>query len=252
MRRRENDQVTCLYRTFVALIALKSLCLAAPVPPPIMLWAWERPGDLTSLPSGAGVAYLASTIQLRAGEVRTVPRLQPLRLLPRTFRLAVIRIEAAPGKIRLSTLQRKAAVDAIVDTVRITRPDGVQIDFDARVSERPFYADLLRDLRTALGPDRFLSITALVSWCGAKSWIDRLPVDEVVPMTFEMGAASAAVETLLRSGGQFENPACRQSIGVAAGDLRLRQRKNHRTYVFAYEDWTTRLARSVVTRLQRP
>jgi hypothetical protein len=222
--------------------------LSAASPPALMFWAWERPGDLRELPKSAGAAFLAVSIHLRDGGVRAVPRFQPLQLPPGAFRMAVIRIDASSPA--LSAAQRKDAIDIIVDAVRTTRPDALQVDFDARVSERPFYAALLRELRAKLPPGLYLSITALVSWCGPNSWLDRLPVDEVVPMTFEMGAATAATETLLRTGGSFQNPACRGSIGVSLRDLPLRPQNFRRTYVFAYEDWTGPLTRSVLSRFR--
>jgi hypothetical protein len=229
---------------------LMPVYLSAAAPPSLMLWAWERPGDLRGISKTAGVAFLASSVYLRDGGARVVPRFQPLQLTPGTYRLAVVRIEAQGPIHPLTANQRKAAVDAIVDTVRIIQPDGLQIDFDARASERPFYASLLRELRARVGARLFLSMTALVSWCGGKSWLDELPVDEVVPMSFEMGPAGAATETLLRSGGQFDDPACRGSIGISVRDLPLKLRNYHRIYVFAYEDWTGSLARSVLAQLQ--
>ena len=163
--------------------------------------------------------------------------------------MAVIRIEAMSGGKALTTSQRTQAVDSMLDVFRAVKPDAVQIDFDALVSERGFYADLLREVRARLAPGTFLSITALVSWCGSKSWLAGLPVDEVVPMTFEMGRSAASAETRLRSGGRFENPLCQGSIGIAAQDLTVRPRGNSRTYVFVYDNWTEDLVRSIVGRL---
>src|SRR5260370_27588787 len=105
---------------------------------------------------------LFRSIHLRDGGARAVPRFQPLQLPPGAFRMAVIRIETSSPT--LSTTQRKEAVDIIVDAVRTTRPDALQVDFDARVSERPFYAALLRELRAKLPHGFFLAITPLVSW----------------------------------------------------------------------------------------
>jgi hypothetical protein len=240
------------WRVAIPLFLGPALCtsLHAAAPPPIMLWAWERPGELRALPTSVGVAFLAATIHLRNGCVQVVPRFQPLQLEPGAYRMAVTRIESSASTKPLSATQRKAVVEAIADVVRSTRPDALQIDFDARASERAFYAAVIRELRPKIGTNFFLSVTALVSWCGENSWLNGLPVDEVVPMTFEMGAASASTETLLRSGGDFENELCRGSIGVAAGDISLRPRHYRRTYVFAYQDWTGPLARSVLAQLK--
>src|ERR1017187_8771753 len=122
-----------------------------------MLWAWERPGDLRNLPETAGVAFLAATISIRQSGVHVIPRFQPLRLSPGVYRMAVVRIEPEPSLPELSATLIPTVLNAIADTVRATRPDAVQVDFDARVSERPFYAALLRQLRAHLGDGVFLS-----------------------------------------------------------------------------------------------
>src|SRR6478672_6345623 len=112
----------------VTLLAASICCLSAASPPPLMFWAWERPGDLRGLPNSAGAAFLAVSIHLHDGAVRAVPRFQPLQLSPGAFRMAVIRIDAA--RPALSATEQHAAVGMILDAVRATRPDALQIDFD--------------------------------------------------------------------------------------------------------------------------
>ena len=46
--------------------------------------------------------------------------------------------------------------------MRLTHAKALQIDFDAPESARPFYRDLLVNLRSQLPEDTFISITALV------------------------------------------------------------------------------------------
>jgi hypothetical protein len=223
--------------------------IAMAAPPPLMLWAWERPTDLRGLPASAGIAYLVATLRLEGTEVRVVPRLQPLRADPGTYRMAVVRIEAAPSKFALSAAQRSRTAVAIVDALRVTRAESLQIDFDATASQRVFYAALIRDVRAKIGPKVFLSITALVSWCGAGSWLDRLPVDETVPMAFEMGPDAAAAETLFRSGGELGNARCRDSVGVSVDGPKIKlPRTYRRTYLFHYADWDKDFVRSVLSR----
>ena len=50
-------------------------------------------------------------------------------------------------------------------------PVALQIDFDARRSQRAFYRALLDQVRARTAPGGFLSITALVSWTGKRSWL---------------------------------------------------------------------------------
>ena len=66
--------------------------------PDVMLWAWERPEDLSGIDSSrAGVAFLARTVFLVGDTVSVRPRLQPLRLplggASGTALVAVVRVE---------------------------------------------------------------------------------------------------------------------------------------------------------------
>ena len=135
--------------------------------PRLMLWAWERPEDLTFIPPDrVGVAFLAETIWLRGDGVGVIvqPRLQPLRMPPNTTLVAVVRLEidrtAAPA---LTADQRGQVVDEIKRTAGVIQPRGIQIDFDATVSQREFYRELLPELRRELPPEMALSMTALPS-----------------------------------------------------------------------------------------
>src|SRR5882724_7090239 len=66
--------------------------------PRLMLWAWERPTDLRFInPNEAGVAFLARTVRLRAGEVTVRPRFQSLELPEGAAVVAVARVETDPA-----------------------------------------------------------------------------------------------------------------------------------------------------------
>lgn len=210
--------------------------------PARMLWAWERPEDLGSLdPRKAGVAYLAWTFTLRGEALATSPRRQPLIVPAGTALLAVARIEVDHGlPFRAGPAQRAALVRGILGRLR---PEvlGLQIDFDARESERPFCRALLQDLRREMAPAMPLSMTALASWALFDDWIRDLPVDEAVPMCFDMGADSGAVRSRIRDGADFRVPLARRATGVCLQEPLPRlpghfwQRR--RTYVFSHAPW---------------
>jgi len=65
---------------------------------------------------------------------------------------------------------------------------AVQVDFDARQSQREWYAGVLRrSVRAEMPAQMPLSMTALASWCSYDgAWLRSLPVDEAVPMLFRM------------------------------------------------------------------
>ena len=154
--------------------------------PRIVLWAWERPEDLSFIDTEEiGVAFLAKTIVMQGDAVSIRPRLQPLNVPNDTALMAVARIESK--RPALTDLQRTDVVSAVEKMAELPQVAAIQVDFDAVESERGFYAALLRDLRDRLPKTIRLSITALASWCIGDTWIKDLPVDEAVPMLFRMG-----------------------------------------------------------------
>jgi hypothetical protein len=207
-----------------------------------MLWSWYAKDDFRPLADpGVGVAYLALSLRFEGqSEVTPDPRRIPMRIAPDTYQMAVVRfnyLSEAAHRPAFSQQQRRLAARMVAEMATFARPQAVQIDFDAPRSAWPFYRQLLADIRDRLGPDMFLSITALVSWCDtAQCWLAGLPVDEIVPMAFFMGQATAATVTMLERGGQFAFPGCRASIGIALGDEygrpSARPRNDQRAYVF--------------------
>ncbi|MCU1265104.1 MAG: hypothetical protein JWM21_1422 [Acidobacteria bacterium] len=221
--------------------------------PRIILWAWERPEKLDFIDTDrTGVAYLAKTIYLRNETVVSRPRLQPLSVRPGTVLTAVARIEtdrfAVPS---LSHSQIDSAAKEISGLAQLPNITAVQIDFDARVSERSFYADLLTAVRKALPSTTTLSITALVSWCQGDDWIDKLPVDEAVPMLFRMGVDRRQILSNLDSGEGFQAPLCGQSAGVSVDETLTDAPASERIYVFNPDSWTPDSVAKVMEKYQR-
>lgn len=197
--------------------------------PRVVLWAWDRPEDLRFLDSSrAGVAFLARNVILRHGHVESLPRLQPLQVPPTAALMAVVRLDSdgtplPPGSV---------VIPGILDTVRLPGVKALQIDFDARLSQRAWYAALLRDLRKSLAPNIPLSITALASWCESDDWIAPLPVADAVPMVFRMGIGQQW------NGADFGPRVCRTSIGVATDELPARVPRGRRLFFFNPGPWT--------------
>ncbi|HEY2963941.1 MAG TPA: DUF3142 domain-containing protein [Pyrinomonadaceae bacterium] len=201
--------------------------------PPVILWAWERPEDLSFLdPQKTGVAFLAKTITLRGDNVLVRPRLQPLRLSPGTKVIAVVRIET--DKPALSTSQLQQTVREIINSPAAS---VVQIDFDAVVSERPFYRELLQTLRRGLRPSTSVSITALASWCAGDDWLTGLPIDEAVPMLFRLGVDQRQFQRRLETGQPFESRVCQNAAGVST-DEPVKTPAVDRLYIFSPQPWS--------------
>jgi hypothetical protein len=200
--------------------------------PPIILWAWERPEDLRFLENTntIGVAFLAQTLQLTANTIHYKPRQQPLKISPNTALISVTRIETLNPA--LTNAQSDELIARVLKTLTFKNISAVQIDFDAKVSERKFYQQFLIKLRSQLPPNIALSITALASFCLGDTWIETLPVAEAIPMLFRMGRDTQKVKRLLNTGHDFSIALCQHSYGIASDEPILMNYNPHRRRYF--------------------
>lgn len=210
--------------------------------PAKILWAWERPEDLRFLDAKRfGVAFLAQTIFLENGSVIPKPRRQPLEILPGTYLIAVTRIETnkeGAKRPKLSEEMTQKTVRLIKTTLDLPDVKAVQIDFDAVVSERSFYRSMMIELRKQLPPEIPLTMTSLASWCTGDAWFNDFPVDEAVPMVFQMGADDEKIKNYLRNGNDWNEPLCRGSYGISADEPSVEEAKpDRRTYYFSNTAW---------------
>jgi hypothetical protein len=209
----------------VAIVSVLASCTGEPRR--VIPWAWERREDLRFV--RGEVAYLAQTITLRGAVTDVRPRMQPL-LLDRSVRATpVIRIET--NHPALDDAQRRSVVAAITHL----RSDRVQIDFDATLSQRPFYRALLGDLHRTIP---HIGITALASWCSDDRWLAGLPIDDAIPMLFQMGSDDHVVRARLDRGDDFREPLCRGSAGIALDEVPPRIPERRRIYVFNSRPWS--------------
>ena len=204
--------------------------------PAVILWAWERPEDLTFIdPEKTGVAFLAKTIYLRGDKVVVRPRLQPLKISPNTSVVTVVRIETDRRDIpTLSSEQVRQTAREILDS---SKSPVIQIDFDATVSERDFYRALLQQVRLNLPVRTALSITALASWCAGDDWLHDLPIDEAVPMLFRLGVDQRQFQRRLETGQPFESRQCQNAAGVST-DEPVTAPTVDRLYIFNPQSWS--------------
>ena len=210
--------------------------------PQKILWAWERPEDLRFLdPKEFGVAFLAQTIYLENENVTPKPRRQLLDVSPGTYMIAVTRIETnKDGTKRPSFDAEMVGKVAVLIKNTLDLPDikGIQIDFDAVVSERAFYRSLMNEVRKQLPPNTPLTMTSLASWCTGDAWFNDFPVDEAVPMAFQMGADEEKIKAYLRNGNDWKEPLCRGSYGISLEEGRFEGIKpRRRMYYFKNSAW---------------
>lgn len=225
--------------------------------PPVMLWAWEAPSNLGWIdPSRFGVAFLSETITLSGDSLESKPRMQPLVVPPGTYRMAVVRVERDnKNEPTLSQHQLDGLVYRVVRRAKESNTSAIQIDFDARKSEREFYRDFLTRLRKELPAPTALSMTALASWCIGDGWVDELCVDEIVPMFFSLGVDKKQVLTHLRDRGKVRSYGKRLGIGIADDPQMLGALANGRArgvlrksslYLFSGRAWTESKARRLL------
>jgi hypothetical protein len=208
--------------------------------PPTVLWVWEREEDLRFLNSDKiGVAFYAQTIFLEGEEVILKPRRQPLQVNENTYLIAVTRIETSrQNRPILSEKQLTETNNLILKTLQRKNVKSLQIDFDAVVSERDFYRKLLFDLRPQINQEIPLTITALGSWCMSDNWLDDLPVDEAVPMLFDMGTEDKSVKAFLNANKDWNEPLCQTSYGLSINQpLNYNFLPNRRFYYFTSSAW---------------
>lgn len=181
----------------------------------IMLWSWFN-ADETCQSTPDDIDYGLAVLRGRviAGdtidEIATVPRLARVKHTS-VNDMAVVRLEIRPDRLAMDATRQDDYIDRLVQktlTLALgSRPIRcLQIDCDARLSQRDLYIRYLRALRKRLPAQIDLSITALASWAFGDRWIQKanLPVCEVVPMYFSMGKSGEQIRQLIASGRKPE------------------------------------------------
>jgi len=232
--------ITLGFTTLVCSLAIHSDTVPLPqgrlaTLPRATLWAWERREDLQALHARRfAVAYLDQTLTI--GLIADAqPRRNLLALPASATRIPVVRIETSPSAV-LNDWNRTQAVHAILASAREPGIAALQIDFDATRSQRPFYRDLLLDLRRQMPAQLPLSITALASWCSSDDWLRSLPIDEAVPMMFRMEPDHRHAQPNAED-FRIREPLCLSSIGVSTTEPWPSQLAGKRIYIFPDNGW---------------
>ena len=204
-----------------------------------LLWVWDRPQLFASLPEATGVAYLHATVRLSGTESRTSWRQWPLRVAPGATVVPVVHValdNLSPSP--LDDAQQQAIAAAIEHAATHGNRSGwVQLDFEARRSQREAYVALLRRLQPLRQGGMRISATALASWCMDDPWLPAGLLDEIVPMYFRMGGESARIRKRLGTTGKAAVPACRDAAGLMLGEDWPALRDVKRRYVFHAGSW---------------
>lgn len=128
----------------------------------------------------------------------------------------VVHVEVSTVKPPIDIESRRAMiVRAIHEAADASTSGWVQLDMEAKPSQRLFYRSLVRQLRSELPPQIKLSVTALAWWCRSPAWLDDLGADEVVPMFFRMGKDSARLRDIVEHSPATLHTSCRNVAGFS-------------------------------------
>lgn len=242
--------MTARWRIATLLAALAIGTGAAAPQPQLVLWAWERPEDLR-FAAPTEVAVQTGFVVVRGEQVLARGRRFPLRVEPGQVTTALVHVQI-DHRVRLAP--DAGAASRIADAVlALGAPAGarrLQLDFEARRSERPLLLAVLRELRRRLPADRSLSMTALASWCD-EAWLDQAPVDEVAPMLFRMGPGGAALRRRLEGGGDFTNRRCHGALAISTDAPLAQAPAGRRVYLFNPTSWSAPAFAQISQRVQQ-
>lgn len=199
---------TALLRALPAALLCALLGAAPPASAQQIAWLWDE----AELPawSAPEAAVLHRHVLLSGAAIRTRPRMRQPALPAGTRVTPVLHVEVStvrpPEDIEGS---RALIVGAALDAAADSTSGWVQLDMEAKPSQRLFYHSLVRQIRAALPPRMRLSVTALTWWCRSPAWLDNLDADEVVPMFFRMGRDGAELRELIEHQPERLHQRCR-------------------------------------------
>lgn len=202
--------------------------------PDVILWAWEARQDLRFIkPGTVGIAFLERTVWLLPQHVRSLPRMQPLIYTPGTPLIATVRLEIPRGMNSPLPPAREAAL-AVAEAAKGLLLRSLQVDFDARVSDRAWYIQFLGELRREVPRSLPITITALESWCEEeRPWFEHTQIADATPMLFRMGPDENRTPTT------FPASICNSSAGVSTDEMPERiPHGARRIYIFHPGRWT--------------
>ena len=192
---------------FPLLLVLTALPLHAGAAPAVA-WLWDE----ARLPawSTAEAAVLQRHILLSGDTALTRPR-QRRPAMPASTRITpVLHVEVSTVNPPIDIESRRPMiVRAMLEAAGASTSGWVQLDMEAKPSQRQFYRSLVRQLRDELPPDVKLSVTALAWWCRSPAWLDGLAADEVVPMFFRMGRDNASLRAIIEQSPATLHASCR-------------------------------------------
>lgn len=259
---RKGALLAILGHMFALVFVMQAASAKAKLPCQV-LWAWQRAENLEKInPQEFGVAYLACRVLLTGADAKVSFRQQSLKVPSETALVPVVRIDTDRRQIPDFSEEQLGQVLAVLKRCAAGRQTSeVQIDFDALESERIFYRRLLERARQELPAQIPISITALASWCIFDNWIKELPVDEMVPMMFSLGAEREKILLYFKNGSDFRVASSCKSLGISLEEPEIaklmigiakRRKIPVRIFIFARRAWNDKKINAVRELLKNP
>ena len=200
-----------------------------------VLWSWERYEDLSYIdPKVTSVAPLIATFIINKDEkVKAKLRLNHYKIPIKTNILPVFRIEIETANLNYATIYK-----LVLKILSLSKENQlIQLDFDARLSQRTLYRDIINLL---VKHKREVSITALASFCTFDSWLDNLPIKFAVPMLYggeakDKGLREAKI--LFEKLGVWPVKKCRGYVGILQQNEKINIPNNHASFIFNNSAW---------------
>lgn len=178
-------------------------------------------------------AVVVAHVLVQGDSLLQRPRAVAPLMAARTLVTPVVHVELSTVRPPRDLAMHEAVLLRVLgDAARQSTSGWVQLDMEARPSQRDPYLRLVSLARRSLAGRVKLSVTALAWWCASDHWIQRIDADEVVPMFYRMGSESARF---------------RQAL--ASSSTRLAQRCRHGAAGFAIQDHPARALTQGFTRI---
>lgn len=204
-----------------------------------VLWVWNRPSDLRFLDKNDfEFALLTKTLEFDESHVKVISRQSSVLVAEHAMVFPVIRLERIGISTRFSANVTNELIDRIcADVKNYPGAMKIQIDFDARMSEREWYKNLIKTIRNCLPIDWSLSITTIASWCYDKDWLESLSADEIVPMFFRMGRDSSHMRQEFHNFFSSFNDDRKYCPGISLDEPLQIASRTQKLYVFNPKPW---------------
>ncbi len=208
-------------------------------PAPAVAWLWKDAAPPAW--SRERVAVVDRHILLSGAAISERHGARPRQLPPGTRVTPVVHVELDLLRPAASlSAANPRIIRAMQSAAQATTSGWVQLDLEARPSQRSDYRALVQEIRSAIPAGVQLSVTALAWWCRSPAWLDGLAANEVVPMFFKMGRDSTAIRELVVHKPSALHPLCRSGSagfspqepfdGAVVG-------RYAQTYWFDYHGW---------------